>query len=55
MLRQSIGFFLQAVVLMLFPTMITWQLLFGMPLVVMPVLTIVGIVLFTTGHYLRRS
>lgn len=46
---------MQAVVLMALPLLIPFQLMFGMPLIVMPALTIVGIVLFTVGHHLRNK
>lgn len=45
---------LQLVVLMFLPLLIGFQLFWGMPLIVMPALTILGIVVFTTGYYLRK-
>lgn len=53
-MRQQIGTLLQAVVLMLLPLVIGWQLFFGMPLIWMPALTLLAIVVFTAGHLLRR-
>ena len=54
-MRQQVGTAMQAVVLMALPLLIPFQLLYGMPLVVMPVLTLTGIVLFTVGHHLRNK
>jgi hypothetical protein len=53
-LRQQIGFVLQLLVLMLLPSLIGWQLFFGIPLIVMPVATIVAIGIFSLGHVLRK-
>ena len=35
--------------------LILWQLDFGIPLVVMPVLTVVGIIIFYIGYKLREG
>jgi hypothetical protein len=54
-MRRQIGFLLQLVVLTLLPMLILWQLDFGIPLIVMPALTVVGIVVFYIGHRLREG
>jgi hypothetical protein len=53
--RQQIGFLLQIAALTLLPMLILWQLDFGIPLIVMPMLTVVGIVMFYIGHKLREG
>ncbi|MGQ0633430.1 MAG: hypothetical protein ACT4QC_02375 [Planctomycetaceae bacterium] len=55
MLRQRIGFALQLVVLMMLPLVIGWQLFFGVPLLVMPAVTLAAIAVFFVGHRLRNS
>ena len=52
-MRQQIGFLMPLAVLTLLPFLILWQLNFGMPLLWMPVLTLVGIGVFTLGTSLR--
>ena len=52
-MRQQIGFLMQLAVLTLLPFLILWQLNYGMPLLWMPVLTLVGIGVFTLGTNLR--
>lgn len=54
-MRQRVGFVVQLAVLMLLPTLIGWQLFFGMPLIVMPAALLVCVVLFTLGQRLRQS
>jgi hypothetical protein len=54
-MRQQLGFCLQLAVLMFLPLLIGFQLFFGMRLVLMPALTLLGIVLFTIGHRLRKA
>jgi hypothetical protein len=54
-MRQQIGFLLQLAALTLLPMLILWQLDFGIPLVVMPILTVVGIILFYIGYKLREG
>jgi hypothetical protein len=54
-MRQQLGFLLQLAALTLLPMLILWQLDFGIPLVVMPILTVVGIVLFYIGYKLREG
>lgn len=49
-MRRQIGFLLQVAVLTLLPMLILWQLDFGIPLIVMPALTVVGIVMFYVGR-----
>ncbi len=54
-MRRQIGFLLQVAALTLLPMLILWQLDFGIPLIVMPTLTVVGIVVFYVGHRLREG
>jgi hypothetical protein len=54
-MRRQLGFLLQLAALTLLPMLILWQLDFGIPLVVMPILTVVGIVLFYIGYKLREG
>ncbi len=53
-MRQNLGMLMQLLVLMLLPLLIVFQLNFGMRLILMPALTLVGIAVFTLGHFLRR-
>jgi hypothetical protein len=54
-MRQQIGYLLQLAALTLLPMLILWQLDFGIPLIVMPMLTVVGIILFYIGYKLREG
>jgi hypothetical protein len=54
-MRQQIGFLLQLVALTLLPMLILWQLDFGIRLIWMPALTIVGVVVFYIGYRLREG
>lgn len=54
-MRRQIGFVLQFAMLVFLPLLIFWQLDFGLPLLVMPSLTLVAIVVFWVGHRLRES
>jgi hypothetical protein len=54
-MKQQIGFLLQLAVLVFLPMLIIWQLNFGFRLILMPMLTLAGIVLFTIGFKLRES
>lgn len=54
-MRQQIGYLLQLGALMMLPMLILWQLDFGIPLIVMPMLTVVGIVMFYIGYKLREG
>ncbi len=54
-MRQHIGVLLQFVVLVFLPMLILWQLVFGFRLVLMPALTLVGIVVFWIGNKLREG
>jgi hypothetical protein len=54
-MRQQIGFLLQLAALTLLPMLMLWQLDFGIPLIVMPMLTVVGIILFYIGYKLREG
>jgi hypothetical protein len=54
-MRQQIGFLMQYAALVLLPMLILWQLVFGFRLIVMPILTLVGAVVFWIGHKLREG
>ncbi|MES2793632.1 MAG: hypothetical protein V4719_28725 [Planctomycetota bacterium] len=54
-MRRSLGFLMQLAVLALLPMLIVWQLAFGFPLILMPALTVTGVVLFGTGQWLREG
>jgi hypothetical protein len=54
-MRQKIGYRLQLAALTMLPMLILWQLDFGMPLIVMPMLTLVGIIMFYVGYRLREG
>jgi hypothetical protein len=54
-MRQHIGVFLQFVVLVFLPMLILWQLEFGFRLILMPALTLLGIVVFWIGYKLREG
>ena len=54
-MRRQIGFLLQIVALTMLPMVMLWQLDFGIPLIVMPALTVVGIFIFYVGYRLREG
>ena len=54
-MRQQIGFLMQLAVLVFLPMLILWQLTFSIRLIVMPVMTLAGIIVFWVGHKLRES
>lgn len=54
-MKQQIGTLLQFLVLVFLPALVVWQLTFGFPLIVMPALTLAGIVVFWIGYRLRES
>jgi hypothetical protein len=54
-MRQQIGYLLQLAALTMLPMLILWQLDFGIPLIVMPMLTVVGIIMFYVGYKLREG
>ncbi len=54
-MRQQIGTLLQFVVLVFLPMLILWQLEFGFRLILMPALTLCGIVVFWIGYKLREG
>jgi hypothetical protein len=54
-MRHHIGFLLQFVVLVFLPMLILWQLEFGFRLILMPALTLVGILVFWIGYKLREG
>lgn len=51
--RNTLGFLLQFAALVFLPVLIVWQLDFGIPLLVMPSLTIAALTMFYIGHSLR--
>jgi hypothetical protein len=54
-MRHQIGFLLQFATLVFLPMLILWQLEFGFRLILMPALTLVGIVVFWIGYKLREG
>jgi uncharacterized membrane protein len=54
-MRQQIGYLLQLAALTMLPMLILWQLDFGIPLIVMPMLTVVGIIMFYVGYRWTRT
>ena len=54
-MRQTIGMLIQIAVLAFMPMIILYQLNFGFRLIVMPVCTTIGIVVFWIGTRLRES
>ncbi len=54
-MQRSLGFLMQLAVLAFLPMLILWQLTFGFRLILMPALTLLGIVVFTIGHRLREG
>lgn len=52
---RTLGFLMQLAVLALLPMLILWQLMFGFRLILMPALTLTGIAVFMTGHWLREA
>jgi len=52
--RNALGLMLQMAVLMFLPLVIGWQLFFGFPLLAMPAATLLAIVVFSLGHFLRQ-
>ena len=46
---------MQLAVLAILPMIIVWQLMFGFPLIRMPMLLVAGIVIFMTGQWLREG
>lgn len=54
-MKHQIGMLMQLVVLAGLPVLIYWQLIYGFRLVIMPSLTLVGIVVFYIGTRLREG
>jgi hypothetical protein len=54
-MRQRIGYYLQLAVLIFLPLLILWQLEYGFRLIIMPALTLVGIIVFWIGYKLREG
>ena len=53
--RHYLGLALQFVALVFLPLLIIWQLNFGFPLIWMPLLLLVGFIVFSIGTRLRES
>jgi hypothetical protein len=54
-MRHILGLTFQLTALVLLPCLITYQLFFGFPLIVMPASLVVGVVIFSLGTWLRGS
>lgn len=54
-MKQQVGTLIQLFVLGALPTLIVYQLTFGIPLIVMPACLLVGVVLFSIGTRLREN
>ena len=54
-MKHHLGLFLQFIVLATLPVLVVWQLLFHIPLVVMPASLVIGLIVFTLGTQLRES
>jgi|GEM_PF-355537 len=52
-MKHYIGIALQFITLVFLPLLIIWQLNFGFKLIYMPMLTVVGIIVFMIGTKLR--
>ena len=53
-MHQTIGLLIQIAVLALMPLIIVYQLNFGFRLIVMPICTVLGVVVFWIGTRLRE-
>ena len=53
--KHLLGMFLQMLTLSMLPLTILFQLSYGFPLLVMPILLLLGITLFSIGTALRES
>lgn len=54
-MRQHLGVLLQLIALTALPLLVIWQLNFGFRLLWMPTLTLVAIIVFTIGYWLRAD
>jgi hypothetical protein len=54
-MRQTVGWLMQLAALTFLPLVILFQLNFRLPLLVMPISTLIGIVVFVIGMKLRGS
>ena len=54
-MRRHVGFALQLAVLVFLPMLIFWQLDFGFRLILMPAMTLAGIIVFWIGYKLREG
>lgn len=54
-MKQQIGTLLQLAVLAGLPMLVYWQLMFHIPVIVMPACLLVGILLFCIGTRMRES
>jgi hypothetical protein len=53
-MRRQLGFYMQFSMLVFLPMLVLWQLEYGFNLIWMPVLLLVGVVLFIVGTRLRE-
>lgn len=54
-MKHHLGWLLQLAVLGFLPGLIVYQLTYGIPLIVMPALLLVGMIVFSIGTRLRES
>jgi hypothetical protein len=54
-MRHHIGYLMQVAALTLLPMLCLWEWDFGIPLIVMPAVLLVGILLFYIGYKLREG
>ena len=54
-MQHRLGFLMQMGALIFLPMVMFWQLQFGLQVIYMPILLIVGIVVFSIGTKLRDS
>lgn len=53
-MRQKAGWALQAVVLMLMPLIIGWELMFPVHFLFIPTALLLAVSVFSLGHFLRQ-
>lgn len=54
-MKHRLGILLQGVALTGLPSIVVFQLFFGFPLIIMPILLLTGICIFSVGTMLRES
>ncbi len=52
---HHLGILLQVAAMVLLPALVLWQLIFGFPLILMPILLVAGMAVFGIGTKLRES